>query len=197
MVGAPNLTRRERDVLSRVVDGLENKRIAHELGISEQGIKEHVSALLSKFHVANRTGLVEAALRLEFTGSLGIDLNWARQFFREAEIQICVLRGPELRYVTANEAFHRAVGHRPVIGLRMREAFPELAGQGILERVERVYATGVPSIESEAMRRWDRGAGIEERRVTLVLQPLHDADGAVDGVISFAIDVTAAAAWRR
>jgi len=177
-------------VLGLVVAGYESKAIGHELGIGEQAVKEHVSALLQKFKVRNRAGLAEAASRLDFTGSLAVARAWARQFFRQAEVQICVLGGPELRYATVNDAFRRAVGERRLIGQKMRDAFPELVGQGIFERVERVYGTGVPSIESEVRRHWDRGAGLEERKVTLVLQPLRDASGEVNGVISFAIDVT-------
>ena len=155
-------------MLGLVVAGYESKAIGHELGISEQAVKDHVSALLQKFKVKNRAGLAEAASRLDFTGSLAV----------------------ERAYATVNDAFKRAVGERALIGQRMRDAFPELVGQRVFERVDEVYATGVPSIESEVLRYWDRGAGLEERRVTLVLQPLRDTEGQVNGVISFAIDVT-------
>jgi PAS domain-containing protein len=63
--------------------------------------------------------------------------------------------------------------------------------------VERVYATGEAVIEHEAERRWDRGNGVEERRVDLVIQPLRDEDGSVNGVVSFAVDVTEISAPRR
>jgi PAS domain S-box-containing protein len=191
------LTRRESEVLERVRRGVENKAIAFELGVSLQSVKEHVSVLLRKFGVANRTSLAEAASRLAVTGERGVDQNWLPQFFRGAEPQICVLRGPELRYEAVNETFRRAVGNRPVIGRTMRESFPELVGQSIFERVERVYATGEPEIEHEAERSWDRGNGIESRQVDLVLQPLRDEDGNVNGVISFAVDVTDVAGPRR
>lgn len=193
MIDGPHLTPREAEVLQLIVCGLENKEAARRLGISEQAVKDHVSTLLQKFGVANRAALVALVSRLEFTGSLEIERAWPRQFFREAAVQICVLRGPDLRYATVNDSFRRAVGERELIGRTMREAFPELEGQGVYERVEKVYATGMPLIESEVVRRWDTGAGIESRRVTLVLQPLRDGQGDVNGVISFAIDVTAEA----
>ena len=191
---SPRLTPRERDVLAGVLAGKENRVIADELGVSEQSVKEHVSALLDKFNVNNRAGLTEAALRLEFTGSLTVDRAWAKQFFRESEVQICVLRGPDLRFETMNEGFRRAVGDRPLIGRTMREAFPEFEGQGFFELVERVYATGLPVIMSESDARWDRGQGLESRKVTFVVQPLRDEAGAVNGVIAFALDVTEAVA---
>jgi len=184
-------------VLVRVQRGLENKTIAFDLGMAEQSVKEHVSVLLRKFAVANRTALAGAASRLEVTGEPRIDERWLPQFFRDAKPQICVLRGPDLRYEAVNEAFRHAVGDRPLIGRTMREAFPELEGQGIFERVERVYATGEGEIEHEATRSWDVGHGIERRQVELVLQPLLDEDRNVNGVMSFAIDVTDLVAARR
>jgi DNA-binding CsgD family transcriptional regulator len=184
------LTQRESDVLVRVQRGLQNKTIAFELGMAEQSVKEYVSVLLRKFEVSNRTALAAAASRLEITGQLGMDRTWLPQFFRGAEPQICVTRGPELRFEAVSDSFRQAVGNRPLIGRTMREAFPELEGQTIWERVERVYATGCAEIEHEAVRFWDRGNGIERRLVDLVIQPLRDEDGAVNGVMSFGVDVT-------
>jgi PAS domain S-box-containing protein len=193
----PSLTGRESDVLARVQRGLENKTIAFELGMAEQSVKEYVSALLRKFGVSNRTALAGAASRLDVTGDREMDPSWLPQFFRGAEPQIAVVRGPDLRFEAVNETFRRAVGDRPVIGRTLREAFPELEGQDIVERCERVYATGEPAIEHERVTSWDRGNGIERRQVDLVMQPLRDEDGIVNGVMSFAIDVTDLAAARR
>ncbi len=177
--------------------GLENKEIAAELGIAEQSVKAHVSTLLQKFAVHNRAALAETATRLDLTGEPGIDRTWIPQLFRQAEPQICVVRGPELRYEAANEAVRQAIGNRPVIGRTMRETFPELEGQGIFEQVERVYATGEPTIWHERTSRWDRGSGVEARAVDVVIQPLRDEDGAVNGVVSFAVDVTDSVEERR
>ena len=192
-----SLTQRESEVLARVQRGFENKKIAFELRMAEQSVKEYVSVLLRKFGVSNRTALAGAASRLDVTGDRAMDEAWLPQFFRGAEPQICVVRGPDFRYEAVNETFRRAVGDRPLIGRTMREAFPELAGQGIYERVERVYATGEPVIEHEVARSWDRGHGVERRQVDLVLQALRDEDGTVNGVVSFAVDVTDLAGARR
>jgi PAS domain S-box-containing protein len=192
-----SLTERESDVLVRVQRGLENKTIAFELGMAEQSVKEYVSVLLRKFGVSNRTALAGAASRLEVTGDREMDRSWLPQFFIGAEPQIAVVRGPDLRFEAVNDTFRRAVGDRPVIGRTLREAFPELEGQDIVERCEQVYATGEPAIEHERVTSWDRGNGIERRQVDLVIQPLRDEDGIVNGVMSFAIDVTDLAAARR
>jgi PAS domain S-box-containing protein len=180
-----------------VLRGQGNKEIAAELRIAEQSVKKYVSDLLQKFDVPNRAALAEVGTRVELTGEPGVDRGWVRQLFLDAEPQICILRGPDLRYEAVNEAFRRAVGNRQMIGRTMREAFPELEGQGIFERVERVFATGQPVIEHEAVRRWDRGDGVEVRMVDLVLQPLRGEDDQVNGVVSFGVDVTELAAQRR
>lgn len=54
---SPNisLTPRELEVLQGIVDGLTNQAIAVELGISKTTIYAHVSSILSKLNVSNRT----------------------------------------------------------------------------------------------------------------------------------------------
>ncbi len=49
------LTERELDVLKLIASGLTNSQIAEKLVISENTVKGHVSNVLSKLHVADRT----------------------------------------------------------------------------------------------------------------------------------------------
>ena len=51
---------------------------------------------------------------------------------------VALLTGPEHRHELVNDAFRRISGGRDVTGLTVREAFPELAGQGIYERLDAV-----------------------------------------------------------
>jgi DNA-binding NarL/FixJ family response regulator len=57
------LTAREREVLLLVAEGLPNKAIARELGISEHTAKFHVGSLLGKLGAASRTEAVTLATR--------------------------------------------------------------------------------------------------------------------------------------
>jgi len=61
----PKLTRREQEVLELIGRGLANKRIALELGITEKTVKTHVSHVLAKLGVSDRT---QAALYVERSG---------------------------------------------------------------------------------------------------------------------------------
>ncbi len=58
-----DLTEREREVLSLMVKGLNNKQIAAILTVSPSTIKSHVSSILSKLGVISRTEAVTLALR--------------------------------------------------------------------------------------------------------------------------------------
>jgi DNA-binding NarL/FixJ family response regulator len=61
-VAAP-LTHREIQILSCIASGSTNKRIAYKLGISEQTIKNHVSAILRKLNANDRAHAVALAIR--------------------------------------------------------------------------------------------------------------------------------------
>ena len=57
------LTRRETEVLERVLEGMSNREIAGQLFLSEQGVKMHLGRLFRKFGVANRAQLILTAFR--------------------------------------------------------------------------------------------------------------------------------------
>lgn len=56
--GLFRLTRRETDILRRVLNGWKNVDIAEDCGISEQTVKDHLSKIYSKFGVKNRFALM-------------------------------------------------------------------------------------------------------------------------------------------
>ena len=59
------LTPREIQVLTLLTDGLPNKQIARDLGVSEETIKFHLASILlfGKLGASNRTDAVRQALR--------------------------------------------------------------------------------------------------------------------------------------
>lgn len=60
-----DLTERERQILSLMVDGLSNQEIAYRLVISESTARFHVSNVLMKLGVNNRTAAVRTAIQLK------------------------------------------------------------------------------------------------------------------------------------
>ena len=65
------LTNRETQILSFIADGNTNKQIAHTLGISEQTIKSHVSAILRKLNANDRAHAVALAIRRSWISAEG------------------------------------------------------------------------------------------------------------------------------
>lgn len=56
------LTSRQTEVLKLIADGLTNREIAWQLGVSEACVKFHVTGLFRHFGVDNRVSLVMRAL---------------------------------------------------------------------------------------------------------------------------------------
>jgi len=66
--GIDSLTGREREVLAEIAKGRSNREIARALTVSEKTVKAHVSAVLAKLGVQDRTQAALLAVRNEHGG---------------------------------------------------------------------------------------------------------------------------------
>jgi len=66
--GLDSLTGREREVLAEIAKGRSNREIARALTVSEKTVKAHVSAVLAKLGVQDRTQAALLAVRNEHGG---------------------------------------------------------------------------------------------------------------------------------
>jgi DNA-binding NarL/FixJ family response regulator len=57
----PSLTEREREVLELVAEGLDNRRIASRLALSDKTVRNHLSIVLTKLGVADRAAAIAKA----------------------------------------------------------------------------------------------------------------------------------------
>ena len=62
-LGEDSLSEREIQVLRSVAQGNSNKRVAAELGVSEETVKAHMKSIVSKLNANDRTHAVTIALR--------------------------------------------------------------------------------------------------------------------------------------
>src|SRR5213078_232738 len=60
---ARNLTKREREILALVAEGMSNREIADKLVLSPETVKSHVAAILEKLNVSDRTQAAIYAVR--------------------------------------------------------------------------------------------------------------------------------------
>jgi len=65
VAGLDALTGREREVLAEITKGRSNREIARALGVSEKTVKAHVSSVLAKLGVQDRTQAALLAVRHE------------------------------------------------------------------------------------------------------------------------------------
>lgn len=184
------LTDRQTAILELVASGLENKEIAHQLGISEQAVKEHVSTLLRLLAAPNRAALGDAAATRRFVGSAMVDPEWLRFLFQDAPMHVAIVEGPDHRFVAVNDAYRITMGGADLIGIPYREAFPGRPES--LAFLDEAYRTGERVVASRLERRFIRVGAREpeDGYVTFVLQPLPDAAEKTGGVAIFSIDVT-------
>ena len=140
-------------------------------------------------------GAAAAGARSEADGAEhapSVDEARLHRIFAQAPVAIAVLRGPEHRYEIANEPYRRLIGGRDVVGKTIREAIPELEGQGIYELLDRVYETKTPHVGSQlpVTIRDDQADETREMFFNFVYQPLIDANGEAEGVAVVCTDVT-------
>ena len=120
------------------------------------------------------------------------DRQWHQ--YEQAPGFICIQNGPEHVYQFANVAYRRLVGQRELIGKSVRDAMPDIDGQGFYERLDAVYASGErfrADAVSVSMARTP-GGPLEERFVDLVYEPVIDDLGRIIGVFTQGHDVTEA-----
>jgi PAS domain S-box-containing protein len=120
------------------------------------------------------------------------ELHRMREMLARSPSFSALLQGPEHRFVLTNPAYHQLIGHRDVIGLPVREAVPEVEGQGFFELLDNVFSTGEPFVGRDVKIVLQRTpGGIEETRyLDFVYQPIKDESGEVKSIFVEGMDVT-------
>jgi PAS domain-containing protein len=114
------------------------------------------------------------------------------EFFEDAPVCIAVLAGPEHVFVKANQSYRELLGHRQLIGRRVVDCIPEIAGTVWMDLLDGVYRTGVPRVERGARLRLARAEGhpLEEKCVDYAYKPRREANGNISGVIALGVDTS-------
>ncbi|KRB21945.1 hypothetical protein ASD99_06925 [Mesorhizobium sp. Root695] len=115
-----------------------------------------------------------------------------RQMFEQAPGFMAMLSGPQHVVDLTNAAYMQLVGHRDIIGMPIRQALPEVEGQGFFELLDQVFTSGEAFIGYALKTKLQRtpGAATEERFIDLVYQPVRNPSGEVFGIFVQGVDVT-------
>jgi PAS domain S-box-containing protein len=122
-----------------------------------------------------------------------------RLMFEQAPSFMAMLLGPEHVFDLANAAYLQLIGHRDVIGKPVREALPDIAGQGYYELLDRVFATGEPFVGTGHTVVIERAPGLEpeERILDFLYTAVRGAQDEIVGVFVQGIDTTERLAAER
>ncbi|MEO8337561.1 MAG: PAS domain S-box protein [bacterium] len=122
---------------------------------------------------------------------LEIERAHLADIFEHAPAFLAVLRGPDHVFERVNPAYMRLVGNRNVVGLTLLDALPEIAGQGFVELLDHVRATGEPfsGRQVPVMLAREHGMPDEQRFVDMVYQRLVDENGEF-ALVAHGVDVT-------
>uniref|UniRef100_UPI00356AD8C3 PAS domain-containing protein n=1 Tax=Loktanella salsilacus TaxID=195913 RepID=UPI00356AD8C3 len=112
--------------------------------------------------------------------------------FAMAPSFMAILRGPRHIFEMTNAAYNRLIGRDDIIGRSVREALPDIAGQGFFEILDEVYATGQPFVNQDAKVTFQTSedSAPTDRYVSFIFQPIKGDDGEVTGVFIDGHDVT-------
>jgi PAS domain S-box-containing protein len=119
------------------------------------------------------------------------DAGRQRRLFEQAPGFITILNGPDHVFEFANAAYRRLIGERNPVGRTVREALPELEGQGFFELLDQVYTTGERFVaERSRISLHNPGGPPEARVLDFIYEPVTNEAGQVTGIFVEGHDVT-------
>ncbi|MCJ8164166.1 PAS domain-containing protein [Pontibacter sp. E15-1] len=117
----------------------------------------------------------------------------------QAPAMICIYEGPQHTFSFVNPPYQQLVGKRPLLGKPIAEAMPELEGQAVFGLLDQVYRTGETfyAHEMKVQLDHDNSGALGENYYNFIYQATYNLDGQIDGIMTFAYEVTAQVVARR
>ena len=174
-------------ILQHTVDVTELQQLKQALRAAEVALDASIPTAQVEEGVFRRAQVVQEANRM-----LDAERRWFRRLFEQSPGFMAVLRGPQHVFELANDAYYQVIGHRDIIGKPVREALPEVEGQGFLNLLDQVFLAGEPYIGRSVPIRLQRepGTDLTEVFVDFVYQPVIEPDGSIYGIFVQGHDVT-------
>src|SRR5258706_6049037 len=120
------------------------------------------------------------------------------KMFFEAPVSMCVLKGKEHVFVSANDQYYKLTGRENIIGKTVREVFPEVEGQGYFDWLDKVYQTGETFSSAESPLKLTLPDGrVKWAYLNFMYQPYTDSEERIEGIFYFGVDVTEQVVARK
>ena len=115
-----------------------------------------------------------------------------QEWFEQAPGFVALLRGPDYVFEMVNKAYYLLTGERPLLGLPVLDALPEIRDQGFDVLLDNVYRTGQPFVGRglPVQLRRERSGPMAGAYIDFVYQPLFDNAGNTTGIIVQGHEVT-------
>jgi PAS domain S-box-containing protein len=199
------LTTRQAEVIGLIARGYKTREIARTLGVSERAVTAHVTRLMARYRVPNRSGLIAAVLTAAWSGSPAQPPSLGRpgpqahlavveagdpERYANAPFLVAVTHGPEHVFTFVNRMWERVMGHQAgeVIGRRVLDVFPESPSSAYAAR-QRAFRQGRPTTGKAWRFRWRDSDGTpREAELKYIYQPLRNSAGLSEGVLLIATE---------
>ena len=137
--------------------------------------------------------------REQLIASLEFERARLAHVFARVPAFVGMVHGPKHIFELTNPAYLQLVGHRDLLGKPVREALPDIAGQGYYELLDQVLATGQPyeGRELQVMLQREPNSPPEARWVDFLYEPLLGEGGQPEGIFMHGVDITEQVRSRR
>jgi len=183
--------------------GLSGRTLAYkdqELTLHRRGVPEQVWMDLDYSPVPDEHGkpagviaiVVETTERVLAERRNREESQRLKNLFEQAPTFMAMVSGRKHRFDMINPEYRKLVGHREVEGKTVAEALPEVANQGYVALLDRVFESGeaVRRISERIMLERAEDGALEERFVDFVFQPIRGENGGVTNIFIQGSDVT-------
>ncbi|WP_439648389.1 sensor histidine kinase [Croceibacterium aestuarii] len=210
-----------RGSFERVLDSAETDEIAlirYDIPNPDGGVEEHywsathtplldekgdvafilqhtvdVTELHGLRRLRDEKGLVERANAVQARNlDLSAEAERLTSLFEQAPGFMALLGGHDHRFELANDAYLRLVSKEDIVGKTVAEALPEVVGQGFVDLLDKVYASGkaYAGHAVEVVLKNEAEDRAERRYLDFIYQPIFATGGAVTGIFVQGHDVT-------